>query len=57
VQAREDLAGSFTQKAQQAARQIYNLEVSQKQRVPSQRRPHSARPGDSYNGGYGLGVW
>jgi hypothetical protein len=52
VQAREDLSGSFTAKAQQAARQIFNIEVSQKQRVPTQRRP--------FNGnrqGYGYQVW
>ena len=52
VQAREDLAGSFTEKAQQAARQIYNIEVSQKQRVPTQRRPYSGN-----RSGYGYGVW
>jgi len=52
VQAREDLAGSFTPKAQQAARQIYNIEVSQKQRVPTQRRPFSGN-----RQGYGSQVW
>lgn len=39
--ARETPAGTFRQMAQQAARQIFNLEVSQKQRVPTQRRPYS----------------
>ena len=53
VQAREDLSGSFTAKAQAAARQIYNIEVSQKQRVPTQRRPFCGRRGD----GYGMQVW
>lgn len=53
VQAREDLAGSFTEKAQQAARQIYNIEVSQKQRVPTQRRPYCGNRGN----GYGTQVW
>lgn len=53
VQAREDLSGSFTAKAQQAARQIYNIEVSQKQRVPSQRKPYSGSRGN----GYGYQVW
>lgn len=52
VQAREDLSGSFTAKAQQAARQIYNIEVSQKQRVPTQRRPYCGN-----RSGYGYGVW
>lgn len=59
VQAREDLSGSFTAKAQQAARQIYNIEVSQKQRVPTQRRPHSGRGFGigGYGNGYGTEVW
>ena len=52
VQAREDLSGSFTAKAQQAARQIYNIEVSQKQRVPTQRGPYCGRRGE----GYGMQV-
>lgn len=52
VQAREDLAGSFTAKAQAAARQIYNIEVSQKQRVPTQRRPFCG-----HRQGYGYQVW
>jgi hypothetical protein len=52
VQAREDLAGSFTARAQQAARQIYNIEVSQKQRVPTQRRPYCGN-----RQGYGYNVW
>lgn len=54
VQARADLAGSFTAQAQQAARQLYNIEVSQKQRVPTQRRPYAGRQGGQ---GYSFGCW
>jgi hypothetical protein len=54
VQAREDLAGTFTAKAQAAAKQIFNIEVSQKQRVPTQRRPYGGRQGGQ---GYGYQVW
>lgn len=53
VQAREDLAGTFTAKAQQAARQIFNIEVSQKQRVPIQRRPYCG----NQRYGYGNNIW
>lgn len=51
-QARNDSTGTFTAKAQQAARQIFNIEVSQKQRVPSQRRPYG-----HHGDGYGMQVW
>ena len=56
-EAREEPAGTFRAAGQQAARQIYNLEVSQKQRVPTQRRPYAGRGGGSYGGGYGLETW
>ena len=51
-QARNDPTGTFTAKAQQAARQIFNIEVSQKQRVPTQRRPFCGN-----RSGYGMQVW
>ena len=59
VQAREDLAGTFTAKAQNAARQVFNIEVSQKQRVPTQRKPYAGRGTGigGYGNGYGSEVW
>jgi hypothetical protein len=59
VIAREDgdgVAGgtSFRAKAEEAARQIYNIEVSQKQRVPTQRKPYAGRHSGQ---GYGWQVW
>jgi hypothetical protein len=48
---RNEPSGAFLAPAQQAARQIYNIEVSQKQRVPTQRQPFSGRRGD------GMQVW
>src|ERR1700733_17040 len=54
IKAREDASGTFRPQAEQAARQIYNIEVSQKQRVPTQRRPYAGRHGGN---GYGYGVW
>jgi hypothetical protein len=54
IKAREDVSGTYRPEAEQAARQIYNLEVSQKQRVPTQRRPYAGRQGGQ---GYGYQVW
>jgi hypothetical protein len=56
--AREDMdADPFILKAEQEARLIFNQEVSQKQRVPTQRRPYSGSRGGWGNGqGYGE-VW
>jgi hypothetical protein len=51
--ARNEPSGQFKQLAEQAARQIYNIEVSQKQRTPTQRQPFCGRRGD----GYGMHVW
>lgn len=53
IKAREDASGTFRPQAENAARQIFNLEVSQKQRVPAQRKPYCGHRGD----GYGVGVW
>lgn len=54
--AREDMdADPFIAKGQLAAKQIYNIEVSQKQRVPTQRRAFSRGGGGSYSGGYDFG--
>jgi hypothetical protein len=47
--ARNEPAGGFKLLAEQAARHIYNIEVSQKQRVPTQRQP--------YSGARGLQIW
>ena len=53
--ARNDMdADPFILKAEQEARLIFNQEVSQKQRVPTQRRPYSGNRGGS---GYSNGVW
>lgn len=53
--AREDMdAEPFIVKAEQEARLIFNQEVSQKQRVPTQRRPYSGNRGGY---GYGAGSW
>lgn len=50
---RDDMdADPFIVKAEQEARLIFNQEVSQKQRVPTQRRPYSGN-----RCGYGYGVW
>ena len=55
--AREDMdAEPFILKAEQEARLIFNQEVSQKQRVPTQRRPYSGSRG-GYGSGYGNGIW
>lgn len=56
--ARDDMDGDpFTLKAEQEARLIFNQEVSQKQRVPTQRRPYSGgNGGGGYFGGT-SGVW
>jgi hypothetical protein len=52
TKARED-ESPFRAMAEEAAKQMFNLEVSQKQRYPTQRRPYCGRRGD----GYGVGVW
>jgi hypothetical protein len=49
VQAREDLAGTFTTKAEEAARRLYNIEVAQKQRTPRQRQPYCGSQRDGYS--------
>lgn len=58
IKVREDMSGTFRTQAETAAKQLYNLEVSQKQRTPSQRRPYGAGWASGYGGqGYGTGVW
>jgi len=58
VMVREDLSGTFRPQAEESARQLYNLEVSQKQRTPTQRRAQSGRGNGWTSGcGYGYGVW
>jgi hypothetical protein len=52
IKAREDASGTFRPDAERAAKQIYNIEVSQKQRVPTQRRPFCG-----HRTGYSTSTW